>query len=45
MEFINLIKLEYILAFATFILPGFLIMKIIKLKVPNKDFLLKEYAL
>lgn len=42
MEIENLLKLEYILAFATFILPGFLIMKIIRLKVPNKDFLLKD---
>lgn len=42
MEIINLLKLEYVLAFATFILPGFIIMKIIKLKVPNKDFLLKD---
>jgi len=38
----NLLKLEYILAFATFILPGFMIMKIIRLKVPNKDFMLKD---
>lgn len=42
MEISSLLKLEYILAFATFILPGFLMMKIIKLKVPNKDFLLKD---
>ena len=42
MEIENLLKLEYILAFATFVLPGFLIMKIIRLKVPNKDFLLKD---
>lgn len=42
MQIISLLKLEYILAFATFILPGFIIMKIIKLKVPNKDFLLKD---
>jgi len=42
LEIENLLKLEYILAFATFILPGFLIMKIIRLKVPNKDFLLKD---
>lgn len=38
----GLLKLEYILAFATLILPGFMIMKIIRLKVPNKDFLLKD---
>jgi len=38
----SLIKLEYILAFSSLILPGFIIMKIIKLKVPNKDFLLKD---
>lgn len=38
----SLIKIEYILAFTSLILPGFIIMKIIKLKVPNKDFLLKD---
>lgn len=42
MEIENLLKLEYILAFATFIVPGFIIMKIIRLKVPNKEFLLKD---
>lgn len=42
MEINDLLKIEYILGFATFILPGFLMMKIIKLKVPNKDFLLKD---
>ncbi|MGM0533886.1 MAG: DUF6338 family protein [Campylobacterota bacterium] len=38
----QLMRIEYILGFASLILPGFLIMKIIKLKVPNKDFLLKD---
>ena len=42
MEIQSLLKLEYVLAFSTLVLPGFLIMKIIKLKVPNKDFLLKD---
>jgi hypothetical protein len=42
MEIENLLKIEYILAFATFIVPGFVIMKIIRLKVPNKEFLLKD---
>lgn len=42
MEIENLLKFEYVLAFATFILPGFIIMKIMKLKFPNKDFLLKD---
>lgn len=42
MELQYLLKLDYILAFATFIVPGFIIMKIIRLKVPNKEFLLKD---
>lgn len=42
MDLQNLLKLEYILAFSTFIVPGFIIMKIIRLKVPNKEFLLKD---
>ena len=42
MKFEDLIQLEYLLAFATLILPGFLVMKFIRLKVPNKDFLLKD---
>ncbi|MBF0273925.1 MAG: hypothetical protein HQK84_01700 [Nitrospinae bacterium] len=42
MELENILKIEYIFAFATLILPGFIIMKIVRLKVPNKDFLLKD---
>ena len=38
----NLVKVEYLMVFVVLVLPGFLIMKIIKLKVPNKDFLLKD---
>jgi hypothetical protein len=42
MDISNLLKFEYLLAVATFLLPGFIFIKIIKLKVPTKDFLLKD---
>ena len=35
-------NIEYIIIFIILILPGFLMMKIIKLKVPSKNFLLKD---
>jgi predicted membrane protein len=42
MDLSNLIKVEYIIVFIILIVPGFLIMKIIRLKIPSKDFLLKD---
>lgn len=38
----KLLQLKVIIGFAVLILPGFLIMKIIRLKIPNKEFLLKD---
>ncbi len=38
----NLLQIKVVIAFAVLILPGFLIMKIIRLKIPNKEFLLKD---
>jgi len=42
MNISDLIKLEYLLAFTTFLLPGFIFIKIIKLKVPTKESFLKD---
>ena len=42
MNFSDLVKMEYIIVFTILIVPGFIIMKIIKLKIPSKDFLLKD---
>lgn len=42
MNFSDLVKMEYIIVFIVLIVPGFIIMKIIKLKIPSKDFLLKD---
>ncbi len=38
----DLTAIEYLIVFIALILPGFIIMKMIKLKVPHKDFLLKD---
>ena len=38
----NFIKIEYIITFIILILPGFIGMKAIKLKVPTRDLLLKD---
>ncbi len=38
----DLTAIEYLIVFIALILPGFIIIKMIKLKVPHKDFLLKD---
>ncbi len=42
MDLEKLFQIQVVIAFAMLVLPGFLIMKIIRLKIPNKDFLLKD---
>lgn len=42
MDFLDISKIDYLFGYSVFVLPGFIIMKLIQLKVPNKPFLLKD---